>query len=209
MAATHGIGRRCSESVDCQRFCSQPLVIDLDATLVTAHSDKENAAPNCKRGFGFYPLYAFADHCRVGSGEPLAIMLGSGNAGSNTAADHKQVVEDTLAQLPFQRATGGRTQGTDPRRHSGRNPRIARLPAQTAPVVLARVLHLRGSRGSDRPASRVSVDTGLRRRRCDQRRRLGRRDNRIARLDRLARGMRLMVRREQPHPGGTSPVHRL
>lgn len=79
-----------------------PLVIDLDATLVTAHSDKENAAPNFKRGYGFHPLCAFADHGRAGSGEPLAIMLRAGNAGSNTAADHKQVVADALAQLPFQ-----------------------------------------------------------------------------------------------------------
>jgi hypothetical protein len=79
-----------------------PLVIDLDATLVTAHSDKENAAPNFKRGYGFHPLCAFADHGPAGSGEPLAILLRPGNAGSNTAADHKHVVSDALAQLPFQ-----------------------------------------------------------------------------------------------------------
>ncbi len=39
-----------------------PLVIDLDATLVTAHSDKEQAAPTFKRGFGHHPLWAFLDH---------------------------------------------------------------------------------------------------------------------------------------------------
>ena len=39
-----------------------PLVIDLDATLVTSHSEKENAAPTFKRGFGFHPLCAFLDH---------------------------------------------------------------------------------------------------------------------------------------------------
>jgi hypothetical protein len=32
------------------------VVVDLDATLVTAHSEKENAAPTFKRGFGFHPL---------------------------------------------------------------------------------------------------------------------------------------------------------
>jgi hypothetical protein len=32
-----------------------PLVIDVDATLVTAHSEKEHAAPTFKRGFGFHP----------------------------------------------------------------------------------------------------------------------------------------------------------
>jgi Transposase DDE domain group 1 len=38
-----------------------PLIIDLDATLVTAHSEKENAAPTFKRGFGFHPLCAFGE----------------------------------------------------------------------------------------------------------------------------------------------------
>ncbi|GAA4401730.1 hypothetical protein GCM10023147_41620 [Tsukamurella soli] len=74
-----------------------PLVIDLDATLITAHSEKADAAPNFKRGFGFHPLCAFADH---GTGEPLAIVLRPGNAGSNTAADHITVLGQALAQFP-------------------------------------------------------------------------------------------------------------
>jgi Transposase DDE domain group 1 len=78
-----------------------PLVIDLDATLVTAHSDKESAAPTFKRGYGFHPLCAFVDHGATGTGEPLAILLRPGNAGSNTAADHKAVLADALAQLPW------------------------------------------------------------------------------------------------------------
>ncbi|PFG33032.1 IS1380 family transposase [Sanguibacter antarcticus] len=86
-----------------------PLVIDLDATLVTAHSEKENAAPTFKRGFGFHPLAAFVDHGAAGTGEPLAIMLRKGNAGSNTAADHITVVRDALAQLPGHH---GRTRGS-------------------------------------------------------------------------------------------------
>jgi hypothetical protein len=77
-----------------------PLVIDIDATLVTAHSDKQQAAATYKRGFGFHPLCAFADHGQAGTGEPLAMLLRPGNAGSNTAADHKQVLIDALAQLP-------------------------------------------------------------------------------------------------------------
>lgn len=77
-----------------------PLTIDLDATLVTAHSEKQQAASTYKRGFGFHPLCAFADHGPAGTGEPLAILLRPGNAGSNTAADHKQVLVDALAQLP-------------------------------------------------------------------------------------------------------------
>src|SRR5699024_11204305 len=55
-----------------------PLVIDLDATLITAHSEKELAAPTFKRGFGYYPLCAFLDHGHAGAGEPLAIQLRPG-----------------------------------------------------------------------------------------------------------------------------------
>ncbi len=78
----------------------RPLVIDTDATLITAHSDKERAAPTFKRGFGFHPLWAFVDHGADGSGEPLTCLLRKGNAGSNTAADHITVVKAALAQLP-------------------------------------------------------------------------------------------------------------
>jgi hypothetical protein len=81
---------------------AHPLVIDLDATLVSAHSEKEKAAPTFKRGYGFHPLCAFLDHGLAGSGEPLSILLRPGNAGSNTAVDHKSVVADALAQLPSQ-----------------------------------------------------------------------------------------------------------
>lgn len=77
-----------------------PLVIDLDATLLTAHSEKEQAAATFKRGFGFHPLLAFADHGPAGSGEMLAIRLRPGNAGSNTAADHIAVTRAALDQLP-------------------------------------------------------------------------------------------------------------
>ena len=66
------------------RTAAKPLVIDLDANLVTSHSDKEQAAPTYKRGYGFHPLCAFVDHGGEGTGEPLAIMLRAGNAGSNT-----------------------------------------------------------------------------------------------------------------------------
>jgi hypothetical protein len=84
-----------------------PVTVDLDATLLDAHSDKENAAPTFKRGYGFHPLCAFVDHGAAGTGEPLAILLRPGNAGSNTAADHIRVTRDALRQLPFT-AKGGR-----------------------------------------------------------------------------------------------------
>lgn len=71
-------------------------VIDIDATLVNAHSDKQHAAPTWKRGFGFHPLLAYLD----ATGEALAGMLRAGNAGSGTATDHIDVLADALAQLP-------------------------------------------------------------------------------------------------------------
>ena len=72
-------------------------VIDIDATLVGAHSDKEQAAPTWKRGFGFHPLLAYLD----ATGEALAGVLRAGNAGSGTATDHIDVLGDALAQLPI------------------------------------------------------------------------------------------------------------
>jgi hypothetical protein len=88
------------QAPDHGRSAANPLVIDVDATLVTAHSEKEQAAPTFKRGFGFHPLCAFLDHGREGTGEPLAILLRPGNAGSNTVTDHITVLRDALAQLP-------------------------------------------------------------------------------------------------------------
>ena len=76
------------------------VVVDLDATLVTAHSEKENAAPTFKRGFGFHPLLAFADHGPGGTGEPLAGLLRGGKAAANNAADHITVLDAALTQLP-------------------------------------------------------------------------------------------------------------
>jgi hypothetical protein len=74
--------------------------VDLDATIVVAHSEKENAAPTWKKTFGFHPLAAFADHGAGAGGEALAILLRTGNAGSNTAAEHIEVTRLALAQLP-------------------------------------------------------------------------------------------------------------
>jgi Transposase DDE domain group 1 len=72
------------------------LVIDLDASVVVCHSEKEQAAPTFKKSFGFHPMLAFCDN----TGEFLAAVLRRGNAGSNTAADHITVLDDALAQLP-------------------------------------------------------------------------------------------------------------
>jgi hypothetical protein len=72
------------------------LVLDIDATLVTCHSEKEQAAATYKRGFGYHPLLCFLDN----TGEALAGVLRPGNAGANTAADHITVLDAALAQIP-------------------------------------------------------------------------------------------------------------
>jgi len=76
------------------------LVLDVDASLLTAHSEKQGAAPTYKRGFGFHPLLVFLDRPDVSGGEALAAILRPGNAGSNTAADHLTVLDLALLQLP-------------------------------------------------------------------------------------------------------------
>ena len=76
------------------------VTMDIDATLVTAFSEKEQAAATWKKTYGFHPLTAFADHGADGSGEPLTIVLRPGNAGSNTATDHIEATRLALAQLP-------------------------------------------------------------------------------------------------------------
>jgi len=72
-------------------------VIDVDGSLVGAHSDKQGAAPTYKRTFGFHPLMAYLD----ATGEALAGLLRPGNAGSGDAADHVAVLDDALGQLPI------------------------------------------------------------------------------------------------------------
>ena len=78
------------------------LVIDLDASVVVCHSEKEHAAPTFKKTFGFHPMLAFCDN----TGEFLAAVLRKGNAGSNTAADHIVVLDAALAQLPDEHRHG-------------------------------------------------------------------------------------------------------
>ncbi|GGY97670.1 IS1380 family transposase [Streptomyces poonensis] len=85
------------------------VVVDLDGVLVLAHSDKQDAAATWKRSFGHHPLLGFVDHGRGGSGEPVAGLLRPGNAGSNTAADHIEAARLALAQLPRQYRRGRQT----------------------------------------------------------------------------------------------------
>jgi Transposase DDE domain group 1 len=60
------------------------LVLDVDATVVEAHSEKEFAAAHFKGGYGFHPVLVWLDN----TNEALAGLLRPGNAGANTAADH-------------------------------------------------------------------------------------------------------------------------
>ena len=79
---------------------SSELFLDIDATIVQAHSDKELAAPTWKRTYGFHPLACFLDRPEVSSGEALAAILRPGNAGSNTAGDHEVVLHRAIDSLP-------------------------------------------------------------------------------------------------------------
>ncbi|SFJ03080.1 transposase, IS4 family [Streptosporangium canum] len=178
---------------------SRPIPIDLDATIVISHSDKENATPTWKKTFGFHPMTAFADHGPDGAGEPLALVLRAGNAGSNTATDHINATRLALAQLPKHRRrqilirtdSGGGTHEflTWPTR-PGRwltysigftitddiGEAILRLPAGAwTPAYDAE--------GQVRPGAWVAEITGL------------------AKSTSWPKGMRVIVRRERPHPG--------
>jgi hypothetical protein len=77
-------------------------VIDVDATLTAAYSAKEEAHGNFKGGYGHHPLLCYLDD----TGEAPAGILRPGNAGSNTAADHKQVLDLALEQLDPQALEG-------------------------------------------------------------------------------------------------------
>lgn len=75
----------------------ETVVIDVDATLVAAHSEKEQAAANFKGGYGFHPLGAWCDN----SGELLAVTLRPGNANANHAGDHIAVLTEAMSQVPM------------------------------------------------------------------------------------------------------------
>ncbi|MGH9093408.1 MAG: IS1380 family transposase [Acidimicrobiales bacterium] len=87
-----------------------PVILDIDASLVEIHSEnKEQAAPTYKGGYGFHPMFCFAD-C---TGETLSTLLRPGNAGANTVADHLTVLDAAIVQLPEDVAAGHRA-GDDP-----------------------------------------------------------------------------------------------
>jgi Transposase DDE domain group 1 len=175
------------------------VVLDVDATLVTAHSEKELAAPTFKGGFGYHPLAVWCDNTQ----EMLAASLRPGNAGANTAADHIQVLTAAIAQVPAAhrrhlliRADGaGASHGLlewlvtqDAKR--GRRVEYSVGFAVTEHVRAAITALPRSAwtaavdaNGGVRDGGDVAELTGL----LD--------------LSRWPAGMRVLVRRERPHPG--------
>jgi Transposase DDE domain group 1 len=84
---------------------SAPVVLDLDSSLVEVHSEnKEGTGPHYKGGYGFHPMFCVAD----ATGEVLAAELRPGNAAANTVADHLQVLDDAITQLPEEVSSGHR-----------------------------------------------------------------------------------------------------
>jgi len=175
------------------------VTVDLDATIVTAYSDKEQAASTWKKTWGFHPLASFADHGPDGGGEPLAIMLRPGNAGSNTAADHIEATRLALAQLPHQLrrrvlirtdSGGGTHEFLAWLASPGR--RLAYSVGFTITEDLQEAILQLPDRiwepaydadGQVRPGAWVAELTGM------------------ADLTSWPEGMRLIVRKERPHPG--------
>ena len=171
------------------------LTIDIDATLITAHSEKENAAGNYKHGYGFHPLHAYADETR----EALGAMLRPGNAGANTAADHKMVIDLALAQIPAEQIenieiliradSAGATHETADHCHEA-NLRFS-VGYELTETVRAAILETPDNAwiaaldqdGSERENGQVAEITD----RLD--------------LSTWPDGSRLIVRRERPHPG--------
>jgi hypothetical protein len=173
--------------------------VDIDATIVTAHSEKEQATPTWKKTFGFHPLAAFADHGTAAAGEALGIVLRPGNAGSNTAAEHIEVARLALAQLPrrlrrrvlIRTDSGGGTHDflawlSSPGRrlHYSVGMTITEDMQQAILALPDRVWEpAYDASGQVRPGAWVAELTGL----LD--------------LTGWPEGMRVIVRKERPHPG--------
>jgi DDE family transposase len=96
--ARSGVWRRSSATTG-----TAPVILDLDASLVDIHSEnKEGTAANYKHGFGFSPMFCFAD----ATGEALAGLLRPGNATANSIADQLAVLDAAIDQLPTRIAAG-------------------------------------------------------------------------------------------------------
>jgi Transposase DDE domain group 1 len=175
------------------------VVVDLDATLVESYSDKEDATPNFKRGFGFHPLLAFVDHGAGGTGEPLAAMLRPGKANANNAADQIAVLDAALAQLPEQTRSTVLVRGDSGSGVQGFLWHVHNLGLQYSVGVSARQPVQDALAALPRQAWRAALDGDGQRREGAQ----------VAELTQWMPatfvgwppGMRIIARRERPHPG--------
>jgi Transposase DDE domain group 1 len=176
------------------------VIVDLDATIVLAHSEKEGAAPTFKRTFGHHPLLAFVDHGAGGTGEPLSALLREGNAGANTAADHIVVLDEALHQLPPTERAGVLVRGDSGAGTKGFLGHVSGLGLQYSVGFTASTFVEDALARLPRQAWRAALDGDGQPRDGAQ----------VAELTRLLpdltghgwpAGMRVIARRERPHPG--------
>jgi hypothetical protein len=176
-----------------------PVVVDLDATIVLAHSEKEGATPTFKRTFGFHPLLAFVDHGTDGTGEPLAALLREGRANANDAADQIAVLDGALAQLPEPARARVLVRGDTGSGVQGFLHHVTDLGLQYSVGVYARQPVLDALAATPRCAWRSAIDVDGDRREGAQ----------VVEITRYLpdthvgwpAGMRIIARRERPHPG--------
>jgi hypothetical protein len=170
----------------------EEVILDFDATPVTAHSEKELAAGHYKGGFGFHPLLVTCGR------EVLGAILRPGNAGANNADDHLQVFELALEQLPPEALEGRILARSD---SAGASHALAGACRETrvrfsfgyamdarvreAILALPEAAWRPAINGDNRPREGASVAELT-----DQ-----------VSLDGWPQGSRLIVRRERPHPG--------
>ena len=155
--------------------------------------------PTWKKTYGHHPLTVFADHGADGTGEPLAFLLRAGNAGSNTATDHIEATRLGLAQLPrrlrrrvlIRADSGGGTQDflawvTAPGRRLAYSVGFTiteDVQAAILAIPAAAWAPAYDADGQVRPGAWVAEITGM----LD--------------LAKWPAGMRVIVRKERPHPG--------
>ncbi len=79
-----------------------PMIWDFDSTLLNVSSEKEDAGATYKRGFGFNPLAVWCDNTK----EPLAAMLRPGNAAPGNTDDHLELLEQVVRAVPLEYQLG-------------------------------------------------------------------------------------------------------
>ena len=154
------------------------VTVDLDATIVIAHSEKRTAAPTWKKTFGFHPLTAWADHGAGGNGEPL----GHRAARRERRVEHRRRPHRGHPAVAGAAAAPPAAQGPGPRRLRRRHPRVPGMADRQVPAaaLLSRHDDHRGHAGRDPESPRDGLDAGLRRGRAGPGRRLGRGHHRAA-----------------------------